>query len=76
MKLSKLYNFKEMNSYQFIAAVGIVMTLTAHLILELTDKHIPSFVALYGCWFAVFIIGSIINYNTKPGDNHGHHHHH
>ncbi|QNF35354.1 hypothetical protein HUW51_22520 [Adhaeribacter swui] len=75
MKTSKLYNFKEMNSYQFIAVVGLVMTLVAHAILEIANKHIASFNALYACWLGVFIIGAIINFNTKP-DDHGHHHHH
>ena len=76
MKWTKLYNFKEMNSYQFIAVVGLIMTLVAHGILLLMDKQISSFSALYACWIGVFIIGAIINFNTKPGDHHGHHHHH
>jgi len=76
MKASKLYNFKEMNSYQFIAVVGLIMTLVAHAILLFTDKHISSFNALYACWVGVFIIGAVINFNTKPGNDHGHHHHH
>lgn len=65
-----------MNSYQFIAAVGLVMTFVAHIILMLTNKHMAGFLALYGCWLAVFVIGALINFNTKPGDNHSHHHHH
>ncbi|QMU28814.1 hypothetical protein [Adhaeribacter radiodurans] len=76
MKASKLYNFREMNSYQFIAVVGLIMTFAAHIILLLTDKHIASYNALYVCWVGVFIVGAIINYNTKPDDHHGHHHHH
>lgn len=75
MKKSKLYNFREMNSYQFIAVVGIIMTLAAHLILFLTGKHIASYWALYACWLVVFIIGAIINFNTNPEDHHHHHHH-
>lgn len=74
MKISKLYNFREMNSYQFIAVVGLIMTLAAHLILLLTEKHITSFYALYACWVVVFIIGAIINFNTNPEDHHHHHH--
>ena len=62
-----------MNSYQFIAVVGLIMTLAAHLILFLTGKHIASYWALYACWLVVFIIGSIINFNTNPDDHHHHH---
>jgi hypothetical protein len=28
------------------------------------------------CWALFFIIGSIINLNSKPGQDHHHHHHH
>jgi hypothetical protein len=76
MKYSKLYNFKEMNSYQFIAVTGLVMTLAAHIILILQAKEISSFWALYLCWVVVFILGSISNFRSKPGNDHHHHHHH
>jgi hypothetical protein len=28
------------------------------------------------CWTLFFIIGSIINLNSKPDEGHHHHHHH
>jgi hypothetical protein len=76
MKLSKIYNFKEMNSYQYIAVVGIVMSLGANIFLLISQKDIQHFWALYICWTLLFIIGSIINLNSKPGEGHHHHHHH
>lgn len=75
MKLSKLYDPREMNSYQFVAATGLVMTLLAHLILALIGKTINNFGALYICWLVFFIFGSIVNYRSRP-DEHDHHHHH
>lgn len=74
MKLSKIYNFKEMNSYQYIAVVGIVMSLGANIFLLLDKKDIEHFWALYVCWALLFVIGSIINLNSKPGQHHHHHH--
>jgi hypothetical protein len=76
MKLSKIYNFKEMNSYQYIAVVGLVMSLGANIFLLIGDKDVDNFWALYVCWALFFIVGSIINLNSKPGQDHHHHHHH
>lgn len=75
MKLSKIYDPREMNSYQFVAATGLVMTLLAHLILALIGKSIHNFSALYICWVVFFALGTFANYNSKPND-HDHHHHH
>lgn len=75
MKWSKIYNFKEMNSYQFIAAVGIIMTLAAHLVLWVQQKEVQSFWALYLCWAILFLLGTIYNIRSKPGQGHHHHHH-
>ena len=75
MKLSKIYSFREMNSYQYIAVVGLIMTFAAHIILLFLDKDIKSFWALYACWSALFVIGSIVNINSKPDEGHHHHHH-
>ncbi|NEM99206.1 hypothetical protein [Pontibacter burrus] len=75
MKLSKIYDPREMNSYQFVAATGLVMTLLAHLILLLIGKSINNFAALYLCWAVFFTLGTIANFNSKP-DDHDHHHHH
>ncbi|HEY4650472.1 MAG TPA: hypothetical protein VIG72_03615 [Pontibacter sp.] len=73
MKLSKIYDPREMNSYQFVAATGLVMTLLAHLILALIGKNINNFWALYVCWVVFFTLGTIANLNSNP-DNHDHHH--
>jgi hypothetical protein len=63
-----------MNSYQYLAVVGIVMSLGANVFLLIGHKDIQHFWALYVCWALLFLIGSIINLNNKPGE--GHHHHH
>ena len=64
-----------MNSYQFVATTGLVMSLVANLIMLLLGKTVDNFNALYVCWIAFFILGTIANFNSKPGD-HDHHHHH
>ena len=64
-----------MNSYQFVAATGLVMTLLAHLILALIGKSINNFAALYICWAVFFTLGTIANYNSNPNKNDPHHHH-
>lgn len=74
MKLSKIYDVKDMNSFQFIALTGVLMTLLAHVILWLSNKHIASFWALYVCWAFVFIAGTILNFTHQPGDEDHHHH--
>ncbi|WP_018478591.1 hypothetical protein [Pontibacter roseus] len=75
MKLSKIYDPREMNSYQFVAATGLVMTIVANLILLLIGKSIESFSALYLCWFVFFGAGTLANLNSKPSDQDHHHHH-
>lgn len=75
MKLAKIYDPREMNSYQFVAATGLVMTLLAHVILMLIGKSIENFTALYICWAVFFTLGAIANFNSKPGEGHHHHHH-
>lgn len=74
MKLSKLYDIREMNSYQFLALTGLVMTLLAHLILLLVHKKIANFQALYVVWLVSFSLGTIANLRSKPGQEHHHHH--
>jgi len=76
MKLSKIYDPRQMNSYQFVAATGLVMSLVAHLILALLGKTVANFGALYICWLVFFAAGAVANYTSKPGDDHDHHHHH
>ncbi|MDX5348690.1 MAG: hypothetical protein LPJ89_07545 [Hymenobacteraceae bacterium] len=64
-----------MNSYQFLAATGLIMTAFANLLLFVSGKEIDSFWAVYLCWLVLFIIGSIINLNSDPNKTHHHHHH-
>lgn len=73
MNLSKIYDPRQMNSYQFVAATGLVMTLVAHLILALLGKTVKNFDALYLCWLVIFSLGTIANYRSKPEDDHHHH---
>ena len=72
MSLRKLYNLREMNSFQVIAVTGLVMTLFAHLVLNLVHKNIPSFEMLYICWAVLFIGGYLRNIFAKPDDHHHH----
>jgi hypothetical protein len=75
MKLSKIYDPREMNSYQFVAVTGLVMTILAHIILLIIGKSIDNFTALYICWLIFFSIGTYINFNSNS-ENNDHHHHH
>ncbi len=75
MKLTKIYDPREMNSYQFVALTGLVMTLVANIILLLIGKTVQNFEALYLCWAVFFTLGTIANFNSNP-DDHDHHHHH
>lgn len=75
MKFTKVYDPREMNSYQFVAATGLVMTLVANIIMLFIGKSMHNFEALYLCWVVFFALGTIINYNSSP-DDHDHHHHH
>lgn len=74
MKLSKIYDPRQMNSYQFVAATGLVMTLLADIILAFVGKDIENFNALYLCWAIFFTLGTIVNFRSKPEDDHHHHH--
>lgn len=73
MNLRKLYNLREMNSFQIIAVTGMVMTFVAHLVLSLLEKDIPDFEMLYFCWLVLFIGGYLRNVFAKPEDHHHHH---
>ncbi|MFD2717608.1 hypothetical protein ACFST9_02705 [Hymenobacter monticola] len=75
MDFSKLYRPSALNSFQFIALTGLLMSAGAHLILYFFVGHIPTgFNWLYVCWIGFYIFGTLINLFGKPGD--GHHHHH
>ncbi|MBF9140123.1 hypothetical protein [Hymenobacter properus] len=76
MDFSKLYRPSALNSFQFIALTGLLMSAGAHLILYFFVGRIPAgFNWLYVCWTVFYILGTLINYFGKPNDGHHHHHH-
>ncbi|MBA9078605.1 MULTISPECIES: hypothetical protein [Rufibacter] len=76
MEWSKIFNPKEMNSFQFIALTGVIMSALAQLFLHLWGKEVESFHYLYLCWGTLFLFGTIQNLRHNPEDDHHHHHHH
>ncbi|RSK34548.1 hypothetical protein [Hymenobacter metallilatus] len=75
MDFSKLYHPNALNSFQFIAVVGAIMSGGAQLIIRLLDHAQPEgYNYLYLCWLALYIGGTLLNYFGKPSS--GHHHHH
>lgn len=77
MNFSKLYRPSDLNSYQFIALTGLLMSAAAHLILHFFYNQHPlpaGFGWLYVCWTALYVVGSLVNLFGKPSE--GHHHHH
>ncbi|MDO7847703.1 hypothetical protein Q5H92_15140 [Hymenobacter sp. M29] len=76
MDFSKLYRPSALNSFQFIALTGLLMSAGAHLILHFFVGRTPAgFNWLYVCWTALYIAGTLRNLFGKPNDS-GHHHHH
>ncbi|WP_303311301.1 hypothetical protein [Hymenobacter sp. BT730] len=74
MDFSKLYRPSALNSYQFIAVTGLIMTLAAHLILHFfAQRTLQGFNWLYICWLVLYVAGSLFNLFGKPDS--GHHHH-
>ena len=76
MDFSKLYRPSALNSYQFIALTGLLMSGAAHLILHFfyTNHPMPAgFGWLYVCWAALYVVGTLLNLFGKPDQ--GHHHH-
>ena len=77
MDFSKLYHPSALNSYQFIAVTGLIMSAAAHLILHFFVHHsVPGFNWLYVCWTGLYVVGSLMNLFGKPSEGHHHHHHH
>ncbi|WP_092668608.1 hypothetical protein [Hymenobacter arizonensis] len=77
MDLSKLYRPSALNSFQFIALTGLLMSAGAHLILHFFVDRMPAgFNWLYVCWTVFYLIGTLINLFGKPDEPHDHHHHH
>ena len=71
MDYSKLYRPSALNSFQFIALTGLLMSTGAHLILYFFVGHTPNgFNWLYVCWAGFYIIGTLINLFGKPDDHH------
>ncbi|WP_192820203.1 hypothetical protein [Rufibacter sp. LB8] len=76
MEWSKIINPKQMNSFQFVALTGILMSGLAHVFLNLWGKEVDSFNYLYLCWGLLFVFGTYKNLTNNPEDDHHHHHHH
>ncbi|MDO7852529.1 hypothetical protein [Hymenobacter convexus] len=75
MDFSKLYRPSALNSFQFIALTGLLMSGGAHLILHFFVGRTPTgFNWLYVCWTALYVLGTLRNLFGKA--NEGHHHHH
>ncbi|SNR32252.1 MULTISPECIES: hypothetical protein [Hymenobacter] len=76
MDLSKLYRLNALNSFQYIALVGVVMSAGAQLVIRLLGQPQPNgYNYLYLCWLVLYILGSLLNLFGKPDDHHHHHHH-
>ena len=72
--LSKLYRPSALNSFQFIALTGLLMSAGAHLILHFAVGHTPTgFNWLYVSWTAFYVVGTLINLFGKPDEPHDHH---
>ncbi|MDO7875892.1 hypothetical protein Q5H93_14205 [Hymenobacter sp. ASUV-10] len=77
MDFEKLYRPSALNSYQFIAVTGLIMSGAAHLIIKyLVARPLPTgFGWLYVCWAGLYVVGSLLNLFGKPSSGHHHHHH-
>ena len=79
MDFSKLWRPSALNSYQFIALTGLLMSGAAQLILRVfyAQQPLPAgFGWLYVCWAALYVLGSLRNLFGKPDEPHHHHHDH
>ncbi|GAB2782342.1 hypothetical protein HNQ93_002155 [Hymenobacter luteus] len=76
MDFSKLYRPSALNSFQYIAVVGAIMSGAAQLIIRALGQAQPEgYNWLYLCWLGLYIFGSVLNLFGKPHDPHHHHHH-
>ena len=74
MDFSKLYRPSALNSFQFIALTGLLMSSGAHLILGLFVGRMPvGFNWLYVCWMGLYVFGTLKNLFGKPNEPHHHH---
>ena len=72
---SKLYRPSALNSFQFIALTGLLMSAGAHLILHFFVGHAPAgFSWLYVCWLGLYLFGTLKNLFGKANEPHHHHH--
>ncbi|GAC1378245.1 MAG: hypothetical protein NVSMB30_26060 [Hymenobacter sp.] len=74
MDFSKLYRPSALNSFQFIALTGLLMSAGAHLLLHFfVSRSLPTgFNWLYVCWVAFYLVGTLINFFGKPDEPHHH----
>lgn len=76
MDLSKLYRPSALNSFQFVAVTGLLMSAGAHFILAVFVGRVPAgFGWLYVCWLVFYAGGTLLNYFGKPNAGHRHDHH-
>ncbi|MBT9395144.1 hypothetical protein KLP40_18395 [Hymenobacter sp. NST-14] len=76
MDFSKLYHPSALNSFQYIAIVGAIMSGAAQLIIGWLGHARPEgYLYLYLCWLGLYVFGSLLNLFGKPSDGHHHHHH-
>ncbi|WP_426492303.1 hypothetical protein [Hymenobacter sp. 102] len=76
MDFSKLYRPSALNSFQYIALVGAIMSGGAQLIIRALGHAQPAgYNYLYLCWLGLYIFGSLLNLFGKPDSGHHHHHH-
>ena len=74
MDYSKLYRPSALNSFQFIALTGLLMSAGAHLLLYYFADHLPAgFNWLYVCWTGFYAVGTLITLFGKPDEEHHHH---
>ena len=75
MDFSKLYRPSALNSFQFIALTGLLMSAGAHLILHFFVSRMPAgFSWLYVCWMGLYLFGTLKNLFGKSDEPHHHHH--
>ena len=75
MDFSKLYRPSALNSFQFIALTGLLMSAGAHLLLYVFVGRTPGgFAWLYVCWLGLYLVGTLKNLYGKPDEAHHHHH--
>ncbi|AWM33055.1 hypothetical protein [Hymenobacter nivis] len=74
MDFSKLYRPSALNSFQFVAVTGLLMSAGAHFILAVFVGRVPAgFGWLYVCWLVFYAGGTLLNYFGKPNAGHQHH---